>query len=1320
MNQKDLNTINNFIYEAYYGDYDSVFLTEVKRTEGDEVANTWINDVLPYMRYGNVTDAHISFMKEHFAKKEDISKDDAWKKVTVLHGYHYANKKNPLRHNVEADNARGLVRHYEETKNPICSMYAQHLPAKKRSVLSELSGKHFGGISSKLYCSEGLPVMLLENVANSLGLFNGSKHKFVTPLYLKEAIKVTLNKKQLNETKLKGLITTVPFDTFHFKTPQIPETSILQQINGKDATEELLRNIDDKHTVECIFKLPCKPPFPPDYCILENENYSTCSGGKFNFSGKGNENLFPVKTACRTHSEDDKKDDRNSRRKRINPPLEGAHAQTGYKGQGATLDRVEIKGDKKTFGLPGMFYVNISRTKHPSHNYIAIDQWPMAIEVRVQRLNPAVIEAENIERVMKIKSAKRIREDEWQPNENRIADDVLTVWRESSRKKRLEVAKIIYDKHPTENPQTIVKVIKKMEGTNEKLVREGPVFLTSTEMEKLKSYLNGRSKAEKIPIVPNKRNDAITNNDLKKDNYLAGIRNGSNLKDNRTPNTNDSVTSTKGENTNNVMESLDSSPAKSGITKSAHSFVSGIQNEYPVNGQHNIATNSGNSAPLKGSINDTKLATKIEFSYKDILTLDVDAIVNPANESLVGSAGLSDKIQKQGGLKLLAALRALNRCKVGQAKTCDGFDLNCKYLINTVGPQAGTKNCNQLLRQAYSNSLEELLKKKCRTIAFPCISVGIFQFDKAKACEIALKAVKDFLQNHINDVDKIIFSIYDKDNIHFYNSKVNDFFPKFSPPKCSANRKKNAPPSPIVVAPKRLDISNDTTGRAHVFDFLSTTESHNMAQIFRDLEFEVKTTFEKTQIGNSCGYIASAISANLALHETNWPDVNVLGCCTSKDKNLVSVGNNYLDNKKGQHAQLLRTSECAKLTKYLYAKNAHKPMTASQEKRFLDVQGYDSFITKVHNYIGKFDKQNKAFCDEFVTFDNKFPLFVTIVNTQKERMPGLHWFVVALELYLKNSNINDDQTAINNNIPQASRGNNHGLIPLINRASDCWINCIFQVLLHTHSWFIDNGLLIEALPLSQENDQHHHNCDTQFDGIIRQYVQQQPTELHLSKHRENDYSIKKMFSIVAKKENLNTRHQQDVVEALDAFLVSSRYFTYFSFYEKTHYTCCKCNKTSSATAQKSFTLRLPVPQNGHLRSIQHAINEHFYEGSPVSGRKCTNDSCSEPRESISKPSMATIPKFLIIQLMLFNQNVNKININCNVDDQVQVPLLNDQNMPTFKAECIVEHVGNSAREGHYFSFIKKQNTWYKINDNTITETEKTYQPYLCVYKRIDE
>lgn len=158
----------------------------------------------------------------------------------------------------------------------------------------------------------------------------------------------------------------------------------------------------------------------------------------------------------------------------------------------------------------------------------------------------------------------------------------------------------------------------------------------------------------------------------------------------------------------------------------------------------------------------------------DITTLEIDAIVNAANRTLLGGGGVDGAIHKNAGPLLKSECATLNGCETGDAKITGGYRLPAKYVIHTVGP-VGEKA--QLLESSYKRSLEIALENNIRTIAFPCISTGVYGYPQRNAANVALNMVRKFLEENASKMDRIIFTLFLDEDVAIYETLMQIYFP---------------------------------------------------------------------------------------------------------------------------------------------------------------------------------------------------------------------------------------------------------------------------------------------------------------------------------------------------------------------------------------------------------------------------------------------------------------------------------------------------------------------------------------------------------------
>jgi len=168
------------------------------------------------------------------------------------------------------------------------------------------------------------------------------------------------------------------------------------------------------------------------------------------------------------------------------------------------------------------------------------------------------------------------------------------------------------------------------------------------------------------------------------------------------------------------------------------------------------------------------LADKVSIFRGDITKLEIDAIVNAANESLLGGGGVDGAIHRGAGKLLLEECKTLHGCNCGEAKITSGYKLPSKNIIHTVGPRG---EIPEKLKCCYQNSLSLLIENNLRSIAFPCISTGIFGYPASNAAKVALETVKSFLTKDSDKVDRVIFCLFLESDVSIYEKQMQLFFP---------------------------------------------------------------------------------------------------------------------------------------------------------------------------------------------------------------------------------------------------------------------------------------------------------------------------------------------------------------------------------------------------------------------------------------------------------------------------------------------------------------------------------------------------------------
>lgn len=169
----------------------------------------------------------------------------------------------------------------------------------------------------------------------------------------------------------------------------------------------------------------------------------------------------------------------------------------------------------------------------------------------------------------------------------------------------------------------------------------------------------------------------------------------------------------------------------------------------------------------------SEILNRLKIIKDDITSLNVQAIVNSANQDLLGGSGVDGAIHKAAGPQLLEECRLLKGCKVGQAKITKGYNLPAKYVIHTVGPiwEGGNNNEEKMLASCYLETMKLASNHNIKTIAFPSISTGVFGFPIEKASAIALRAVCQYLSQN-NGIEKVYFVTFSDNDKAAYSDAL--------------------------------------------------------------------------------------------------------------------------------------------------------------------------------------------------------------------------------------------------------------------------------------------------------------------------------------------------------------------------------------------------------------------------------------------------------------------------------------------------------------------------------------------------------------------
>ncbi|XP_052005880.1 ADP-ribose glycohydrolase MACROD1-like isoform X2 [Xyrauchen texanus] len=190
---------------------------------------------------------------------------------------------------------------------------------------------------------------------------------------------------------------------------------------------------------------------------------------------------------------------------------------------------------------------------------------------------------------------------------------------------------------------------------------------------------------------------------------------------------------------------------------------------------------SGDSSCTPHYKPNEELNKKISLFCGDITKLEIDAIANAANKTLLGGGGVDGAIHRGAGPLLRKECATLNGCETGEAKISGAYGLPARYVIHTVGPivqdSVGERE-EKALRNCYYNCLDIATKNHLSTVAFPCISTGVYGYPPDQAVEVALKTVREYLEENYEKLDRVIFCVFLKSDKELYERRLSAYFPR--------------------------------------------------------------------------------------------------------------------------------------------------------------------------------------------------------------------------------------------------------------------------------------------------------------------------------------------------------------------------------------------------------------------------------------------------------------------------------------------------------------------------------------------------------------
>ncbi|KAF4507757.1 hypothetical protein G6O67_004220 [Ophiocordyceps sinensis] len=195
---------------------------------------------------------------------------------------------------------------------------------------------------------------------------------------------------------------------------------------------------------------------------------------------------------------------------------------------------------------------------------------------------------------------------------------------------------------------------------------------------------------------------------------------------------------------------------------------------------HSAALRQAPSPSANAPLPSSAINSRVGLYRGDITKLRLDAIVNAANTSLLGGGGVDGAIHRAAGPELLAECRGLGGCSTGQAKMTRGHRLPARNVIHTVGPvysHADPLRSERLLRSCYQESLQLAANRGVKTLAFSCISTGVYGYPSRDAAQVACETVRKFLDTDAGKIERVVFVTFEQKDVTSYEAMLPKYFP---------------------------------------------------------------------------------------------------------------------------------------------------------------------------------------------------------------------------------------------------------------------------------------------------------------------------------------------------------------------------------------------------------------------------------------------------------------------------------------------------------------------------------------------------------------